>query len=335
MANENSNVKSFLVSTADFAFYVNDVLACTGTANLNTSLEVSMQEQNVNGGKYNKLLYTFLYNRELSATLEAANWDLRYIAANVGSTITEGLTDVYKIEECVDIVGGVGTLASTPIGNVAVMLADGNIIEVTPEGSVIDVSGNVTEGMVKATYRYNTVARTVTIDADTTPYVGKLVLDADRHNNKVGKVGSVQIIIPSYQLTGNFSISFSADGVSSTNLDGKALAVAGEKCSDGSSVYALIKEFDMTATAMAVTDIAATPSVMNIAVDEEKAISVKGLKGGMYAPIELDNADCEFTVAEAGIATVTGGVVKGVSAGTTNVVVAYGEYQDVVQVTVA
>lgn len=335
MDKNKSNVKSFLVSTADFAFYVNNMLACTGTANLNTSLEVSMQEQTINGGKYNQLQYSFLYQRELSATLEAANWDLRYIAANVGSTITEGLTDVYKIEECVDIVNGIGKVASTPIGKVAVMLPDGNLIEVTPTGSTIDVSQNVKDGMVKVTYRYNTIARTVTIDADTTPSLGKLVLEADRHDNKLGKVGSVQIIVPSYQLTGNFSISFSADGVTSTNLDGKALAVAGEKCSDGSSVYAYIKEFDMTQSALSVTDIAATPAVMNLVVDEEKTISVKGLKGGMYAPIELDNADCEFTVEAAGTATVEDtGVVKGVAAGETYVIVTYGEHTDVVKVKV-
>ena len=49
-----NNTKNFLVSTADFALYYNDILACTGTTNLNTSVEVSMQEQNVNAGKGNK-----------------------------------------------------------------------------------------------------------------------------------------------------------------------------------------------------------------------------------------------------------------------------------------
>lgn len=329
------NIKTFLVSTADCAFFVNKMLAFTGTANLNTSIEVSMQEQNVNGGKYNKLLYTFLYNRELSVTLEVANWDLRYIAANVGSTIAEGLTDVYKIEECVDINEGIGTLDSVPVGDVHVELDGGKIVAITPEGSAIDVSKYTMTGTVKATYAYNTLAKKVTIDADTVPYVGKLVLDADKHNNKVGKVGSVQIIIPSYQLTGNFSISFTADGVASTNLDGKALAVEGEKCSDGSSVYAYIKEFDMTASAMSVVDIAVTPANVAVAVGETKTLSVKGLKGGMNAPIELDNADCEFVIDDAGVATCEGGVIKGVSTGTTYVTVSYDGHEDVVKVTVA
>lgn len=326
--------KKFVVSVANAAFYVRDMLAFTATANLNTSIEVSMQEQNVNGGKYNKLLYTFLYNRELNVTLEAADWDLKYVAANVGSTIAEGLTDVYRIEECVDIVGGTGMLKDVPVGKVAVKLADGNIIEVDATGKTIDISKNVEEGKVHVTYRYNTVAKTVTIDADTVPYVGKLVLDADKHDNNLGKVGSIQIIVPSYQLTGNFTINFASDAVSTLNLDGKALAVAGEKCSDGSSVYAYIKEFDETASAMAVTDIVAQPSTMNLAVGETKEISVKGLKGGIFAPIQLSNEDCEFVVNDAGVATVTGGVVNGVSAGVTNVVVSYNGYQDVVQVTV-
>ena len=64
------NAKNFLVSTADFALYFNDILACTGTTNLNASIEVSMQEQNVNAGKGNKLIYSFKYGRELTVTRE-------------------------------------------------------------------------------------------------------------------------------------------------------------------------------------------------------------------------------------------------------------------------
>ena len=64
----SKNEKNFLVSTANFALYYDDILACTGTTNLNTSIEVSMQEQNVNAGKGNKLIYSFKYGRELGVT---------------------------------------------------------------------------------------------------------------------------------------------------------------------------------------------------------------------------------------------------------------------------
>ena len=221
-----NNTKNFLVSTADFALYYNDILACTGTTNLNTSVEVSMQEQNVNAGKGNKLVYSFKYGRELNVTLEAANWDLRYVAANTGSKITEGLTDVYKLGECVQLTGGIGVLSTTPIGQVAVELGDGNIITVDSHDTSIDLTAfGLTNESVKATYQYNKVAKSITIDADTAPGVFRLVLDAERHNNRVGKVGSIQIIVPSYQPSGNFTMNFTPDGVTSTNIDGKALAV--------------------------------------------------------------------------------------------------------------
>ena len=136
----NKNEKDFLVSTADFAFYVDDVLACTGTTNLNASLEVSMEEQEVKGGKGNKLLYAFKYGRALSATLEAADWKLEYVAMASGSKITEGIKDVYKLRECVTLTEGIGVLSTTPIGNVAVELSNGTIVTVEPTGTTIDMT---------------------------------------------------------------------------------------------------------------------------------------------------------------------------------------------------
>lgn len=331
-----SNAKNFLVSTADFAYYVDGVLACTGTTNLNTSLEVSMQEQNVNAGKGNKLVYSFKYGRELSATLEAADWKLEFLACQVGSKITEGLTDVYKMAECVQLTNGIGVVGTTPIGDVAVELPNGTIIMVAPQDSTIDLTAyGLTNESIRATYKYSRIAKMVTVDADSTPYVGTLIMDADKHNNKLGKVGSVQIEIPSYQLSGNFSISFTPDGVTSTSMEGKALAIESEKCSDGASVYAYIREFDNTADAIAVTEIAATPATISLVVDGTATIEVVGLKGALYSPIQLDNADCEFVSDAPEFVTVEGGTVTGVSAGTANITVKYNGKEDTISVTVA
>lgn len=333
------NAKNFLVSTADFALYYNDILACTGTTNLNTSIEVSMQEQNVNAGKGNKLVYSYKYGRELIATLEAADWKLEYIAANVGSKITEGLSDVYKLSECVQIINGIGVLPTTPIGDVAVELNNGMIVTVTPDTTTIDLTKyGVENESIKATYQYNRIAKTISIDVDTSPNVYKLVLDADKHNNQLGKVGSVQVIIPSYQPSGNFTMNFTPDGVSSTNIDGKALAVDGETCSDGSSVYAYIKEFDETEKAMTVTEIAATPAKISVSAtgtDKTETISVIGLKGEMYSPIKIDNKDCEFVSDTPATATVNeNGVVTAVATGTAKITVTYNGISDEVDVTV-
>lgn len=335
----SQNAKNFLVSTADFALYYNDILACTGTTNLNASIEVAMQEQNVNAGKGNKLLYSFKYGRELNVTLEAADWKLEYIAAQAGSKITEGLSDIYKLGECIELTSGLGVLSSTPLGDVAVELQNGNIVTVTPQGTAIDLTQfGVEKGTVLATYQYTRIVKTITIDGDTAPNVYKLVLDADKHNNKLGKVGSVQIIIPSYQPSGNFTISFTPDGVSSTNIDGKALAVEGDSCSGGSSVYAYIKEFDEMTNVMNVTEIAATPSTL--ALDSAQAakkgsLSVVGLKGALYSPIQLENGDCTFVSDDPSIAAVDGdGLVTAVASGGAKITVTYNGMSDEVDVIV-
>lgn len=335
------NPKNFLVSTADFAFYVNDILACTGTTNLNASLEVSMEEQDVNAGKGNKLVYSFKYGRQLSATLEAADWKLEYLAMASGSKITEGMTDVYKLGECVILTDGIGVLSATPIGDVAIELPNGSIVTVTPEGTSIDLTayGLTNEkDSVKATFRYNRIAKSIVIDAESNPMCGRLVLDSDRHNNKLGKVGSVQIVIPSYQLNGNFNIEFTPDGVTSTSLEGKALAVEGDTCADG-SVYAYIKEFDTTASAISVLEIAATPATISLDstdIAKTAAISIIGLKGSLYSPIELENADCSFVSDTPAIATVDeNGIVTAVAKGDAKITVSYNGVSDEIDVSVA
>lgn len=332
--------KNFLVSTADAALFYKGILACTAKANLNSSLEVSMQEQNVNAGKGNKLVFSYKYGRELAVTLEAADFKLEYVALQTGSKISEGLSEIYKIGECVQLTGGIGILPSTPIGDVAVELANGSIITVTPTDKTIDlVNHGLKDESVNVTYRYNKTTKSITIDAESAPAIFHLVLDADRYNNQLGKVGSIQIDIPSYQPNGNFTMSFTPDGVASTSIDGKALAVEGEKCADGSSVYARIHEFDETEKAMVVADIAATPATISLdSADLTKTatISVVGLKGELYAPIELANEKCTFVSEKPEYATVDeNGVVTPVATGTTKVTVTYEGISDEIEVIVA
>jgi hypothetical protein len=331
-----AQVREFLVSTADFAMYYNGILACTGTTNLNTSIDVSMSESETRGGKGNQLVYAYKYGRNLEVTLEAVNWNLEYIAANLGNDIKNELADIYSIGECVQLTNGVGTVAKTPIGDVAVVMADGTIITVTPTGKTIDLTETTTDSvMVNATYKYSGLARTITIDADTAPKIYRLVLDADRHNSAIGKVGSIQIEIPSYQPSGNFTMAFAAEGVNSTSINGKALAVAGDTCASGSAVYAYIREFNTDADVFTIDEIVATPSNIDIEGTGTATIRVRGLKEN-YMPMEIDNADCTFASDTVGVASVgaTTGIVTGVSAGTATITVSYEQGDDTLTDTV-
>lgn len=326
------NSKDFLVSTADVAFFHNGMLAFTGTTALNTSISVSMEDQEITGGKGNKTLYKYKYGRKLAPSIEMAEWRLAYIAAQVGSTIFEGLKEVFAVAECVTLTNGVGMTAKTPVGKVFVEKNDGSTVEVTPVGSTITVGD--TDDTVKVTYQYSTNVKRITIDADSTPLVGELILSADKHNNLKGKVGEVQIDVPSFQLNGTFDISLEASGNATTKLEGDALAVEGATCSDG-SVYAYVTEIPSLESSVSVSDIAATPAVMNLAVNEEKAISVIGIKGGLYSNVGIDVADCVISSDDPTTATVTEGVVKGIKSGTTYINVEYEGIKDVIKVTVA
>lgn len=327
-----TNSKDFLVSTADVAFIVDGMLAFTGTTSLNTSIAVSMEDQEVTGGKGNKTLYKYKYGRKLAPSIEMAEWNLAYIAANVGSSIFEGLKDVFAVAECVALTKGVGTLAKVPVGNVFVEKADGSTLEVVPAGSTITVGE--ADDTVRVTYPYSTVVKRVTVDAETAPMVGELILTADKHNNLKGKVGEVQIDIPSFQLSGTFDIALEAGGTTTTKLDGDALAVEGAACSDG-SVYAYITEIPSAASAVSVSDIAATPAVMELAAGKARKISVVGIKGGLYSNVGIDTADCTIVSEDTAVATVADGIVTGVAAGTTYVNVEYDGVKDVIKVIVA
>ena len=324
--------KDFLVSTADVAFIVNGTLAFTGTTSLNTSISVSMEDQEITGGKGNKTLYKYKYGRKLSPSIEMAEWNLAYIAANVGSSIFEGLRDVFAVSECVTLTNGTGTLQKVPVGKVYVEKADGSSVEVIPAGSAITIgSGNET---VLVTYQYNTNVKRVTIDAESAPLVGKLILTADKHNNKTGKVGEVQIEVPSFQLSGTFDISLEASGSTTTKLDGDALAVNGASCSDG-TVYAYITDIPSAASAITISDIAVTPAVIELVANETMNISVIGIKGGLYSNVSIDASECTITSEDTAVATVANGTITAVAAGVTDINVEYNGIKDFVKVTVA
>lgn len=328
----NERSKDFLVSTADVAFIVNGMLAFTGTTSLNTSISVSMEDQEITGGKGGKTLYKYKYGRKLSPSIEMADWNLAYIAANVGSSIFEGLKDVFTVAECVTLTKGVGTLKKIPVGKVFIEKADGTTVDVTPTGSVITV-GEM-DGTILATYQYNTNIKRITIDAESTPMIGELILTADKHNNKKGKVGEVQIDIPSFQLSGAFDISLEAGGNTTTTLNGDALAVSGSSCSDG-SVYAYISEIPSIESTITVSDIAATPAVITLNVNDTQSLTIVGLKGGLYSNISIDSNDCTITSDDSTIATVSSGIITGIQTGTTFINIDYNGIKDVVKVVVS
>ncbi len=324
--------KDFVVSTADVAFYHNGVLAFTGNTSINTSIAVSMEDAEITGGKGNKTLYKYKYGRKVAPSIEMAEWKLPYIAANLGSPIVEGLKDVYSVAECVTLSKGVGILKKVPAGKVFIEKADGSTMEIMPTGSTILVGNE--DGTVNATYQYNTNVKSVTINASTAPMIGELVLTAERHNNQKGKVGELQIDIPSFQLSGTFDITLEAGGSATTKLDGDALAVPGISCSDG-FVYGYITEIPSEESAIQVSEIAASPAIASLEPNDTKQITVIGIKGGLYSNTNIDTDECTITSDDPAVATVTGGIITGVATGNTLINIDYNGIKDVIKVVVS
>ena len=333
----NKKGKEFVVSVADFAFYVDDVLACTGVTNLSSSISVSMQEQAINAGKGNQKVFSYKYGRELTVELEAANWRLEYIAMQTGSQIENGIKDFYKLNECITLVEGKGLISETPIGKVGVELPNGTFVEVEAKGNEIDLSMyELKTEVVKATYQYKAMVKRITIDAESTPFIGKLVLQADKHNSRKGKVGTVEIVVPSYALDGNFDISFTPDGVVSTQISGSALAVDGDTCESGNAVYAYITEKDEDASdKIDVAEIALTASAKSVKSGDTVTLTVEGIIGSMYKPVEIDPEQVKFAVDTDGKGSVKGGVfTAGQTAGDAKVTATYGQLTDDITITV-
>lgn len=338
----NTKGKEFVVSVADFAFYINGTLACTGTTNLSSSISVSMQEQAVNAGKGNQKVFSYKYGRELTAELEAADWKLEYIALQSGSQISKGIKDFYSLNECVTLVDGIGTIDYTPIqgAKIGVELPNGTFQEVEADGTTIDLTAfGLTNEKVRVTYQYNAMSKRITIDAESTPYVGKLILQADKHNSRKGKVGTVEIVIPAYSLDGNFDISFTPDGVVSTKLSGTALAVEGDTCSDGGAVYAYITEKDNDDAEIGVSDIVIVAPATSIKAGATMDLSVEGIISSLYAPIQLDVSKVTFSVTPGkatgtSVGANTGKVTAGSTPGTATIKAVFGDFEDEIEITV-
>lgn len=337
------NTKEFIISTADFVFYHDDKIACTGTTNINASLNVTMDSTDIQAGKYNNVVYSYKYNRKLEATLEAANWDLAYLACQTGSDIEVALKDVYKIAEPVKLVNGVGTLTNTAVDGtkIGVEFPDGRFVSIDSTETTIDLADfGLNKEVVRVTYQYNTISKGITIFSGTSPLIGELVLSADKHDTNKGKIADLQIIIPSFQLDGNFEIALSAEGSTSTNMSGMALAFNDEESLED-DYYAIIREIPLSGKLnLPYVEIVATSPLDKIKIGETTTVQVYGLRGGIYKTALLENSDCTFTSSLPDKATVGAntGLITGVAEGDAVITIEYKEgeieLEDTVNVTI-
>jgi len=249
-------IRKFLTSVADvFGYDSSDNLVFVAKTLLDSSIEVSLGSAPVRGGKGNQLQYIYYHTGEMKFTLTDVQWNLGMLGATVGSTPAAGMQ--YYAEETIVMSGSGALVSGSPLAFTGTTIygwatnPSGDIQRVqfgagSNPAQRFYVSGSVAGNWCVRYYQTNlSSGQGITVKANMIPSVLKLVMETQLNSSDVStnKIGKVQIIAPTVTLSGAFSISMKADGVSNTPLTATALAVTptGTGCSSD-PYYAQIVE---------------------------------------------------------------------------------------------
>lgn len=245
--------KKFLCGVADLYYYDNNEnIIFQSKTMINNAIEVTIDSTPINAGKGNSKQMVYFHTPDMTVKAEEAQFNLDMIAASVGSAITTG-TNIWYEETITLGSGGSGVATKTPVttnGGVTVYgwftKADGTVVRVTFTGSNFTVAGATTGDVGCLRYYYTeSAARSLTVNSNFIPSVGKLVLDAQLFSGDTvstsSLVGKILVEIPKALMMGTASLNLTSSGVSNTPINFTVLSASVAGCT-GSGIYAYIKE---------------------------------------------------------------------------------------------
>lgn len=329
--------KKFLTSVADvYGYDDNNQVIFTGKTLLDSSIEVTLGNTEVRGGRGNQLQYVYYHSNAMNVTLNDCQWNLAMLAATTGQSIGVG-SDVYTEETITLGAGGSGTVTGTPLAVTGTTIygwvtqVSGLTERVTFSGSTFaSSSGSSGDVVCVRFYSADANARSITIPANVIPKVVRLVMEAQLNSSDVSsnQIGKVQFIVYKATLSGSFTISMTSDGVAQTPLTAMALAYQDSEtasCTNAPVYCKIIEIIDNINWYDNLTAIAVEGGNFSLATTTgTKTLVVYGVTSNpSEAPFIIDNADLSFTSGTTGVATVSlhGGLVTGVSAGTSLITV--------------
>jgi hypothetical protein len=288
------------------------------------SQEVASQE--IAGGFENKLLFDHNHTKRLNFTLNDARFDEGYLAINSGVLIENVAKDVYKRDIITLDASGNGVASSTPVGKVFIKGSTG-IVSVTPSGSNFTYLQFASQ-KVEVVYKYNTNVDSIDFNASKFSKTYELTLIGKRFN-KTGQSAEIQIIIPNWKPTGSFSLNFTAEGNTTSPIEGKALA------DDITDSYGSLNIVPVNQT-ITYSAIASIPT--NAALSSSNStvqITTYGIRGGSYANVLFDASACTYVSSTTATATVnSSGLVTRAASGTTTITITHTSgLKDYVQIT--
>jgi len=225
--------KQFMVSVADvYGYDENDNLLFESKTLLDSSIEVTLANTEVRGGRGNQLLYEYYHTGAMNITLNDTQWNLNFLGSTVGESVATG-NNIYTEETITLGASGTGTVLGTPLAIQGATIygwvkqLDGTTERVTFSGQTFATSTGTSGDVVCVRYyAADAASRAITIPANSIPKVVRLVMEAslnsgDSSSNQIGKI---QFIVYKATLSGAFTLSLTSDGVSQTPLSAMALS---------------------------------------------------------------------------------------------------------------
>lgn len=324
-------MKKFLVSTADvYGYDSNDNLLFVGKTLLDSSIETTLSNTDVRAGKGNQLQYVYYHTAEMNITINEAQFSLEFLALNTGSSIETG-ANIWT-EESVTVTKGAGVVTQgTPLAIQTqtiygwVTKEDGTVERVAFNGANFTLADSSYNGTVCVRYYTNDAsARKVTVYADMLPSTIRLVMVGTlaSSDSTTNQIGTVQIEVPRASMTGAFTLSMTPDAVAQTPLSVRALASTKTTggCGGNRPIYATITEkvngakwYDN------VIALAIKGGDFDLKSGDSKTLQVYAIKNDGSAAFLAPVGGITFASSETSKATVEGGIVSGVAAGSSTI----------------
>ncbi len=324
-------MKKFLVSTADvYGYDSNDNLLFVGKTLLDSSIETTLSNTDVRAGKGNQLQYIYYHTAEMNITINEAQFSLEFLALNTGSSIETG-ANIWT-EESVTVSNGAGVVTKgTPLAIQTqtiygwVTKEDGTVERVAFTGANFTLADSSYNGTVCVRYYTNdAAARKVTVYADMLPSTIRLVMVGTlaSSDSTTNQIGTVQIEVPRASMTGAFTLSMTPDAVAQTPLSVRALAsteTAGG-CDGNRPIYATITEkINGAKWYDNVIALAIKGGDFDLKSGDSKTLQVYAIKNDGSAAFLAPVGGLTFVSSETSKATVEGGIVAGVAAGSSTI----------------
>ncbi|MEG0899409.1 MAG: hypothetical protein RSD67_02495 [Oscillospiraceae bacterium] len=219
------------------------------------TLGISVTEESINGGLSNKKLGSYFHDSILNATITDALFDIEYLSANLGGTVSVG-GDSFTNEQVTTTVANSITVRGTPVDFMGLGVIGRYKVQGTnvwkslkfvaktatatnlPVGSVVCVEYTA----------YNSTIREFTVSSAIVPDEVILVIEAPlfKANEKSfvqsSQVGKLVITIPRFLFTGNVDLNMTSTGASTTNLSGSALTYYSTTSCDDMGQYAKVQQ---------------------------------------------------------------------------------------------